>query len=119
MRRSECADNANHTISAEALDKIFKPFVQEDGSTTRKFGGTCLGLTISRRLADLMGGDISVESTQDVGSRFILTFPFIIPTVQNTTEIRSQIPSPVWDGPSLHILPVEDNPQPVIRHYIA
>jgi signal transduction histidine kinase len=98
-------------ISPEALDKIFKPFIQEDGSTTRRFGGTGLGLTISRRLAELMGGDISVESTQGVGSSFMLKLPFTIPTaIQHTAENKSQISIPTWDGPSLRILLVEDNP---------
>ena len=97
-------------ISDVALDKIFKPFVQEDGSTTRQFGGTGLGLTISRRLAELMGGDISVESTQGVGSSFILRLPFEIPTGQMVAEIPSRIAAPTWDGPSLRILFVEDNP---------
>lgn len=54
-------------ISADSIDKIFVPFVQKDGSTTRKFGGTGLGLTIFQRLAELMGGIISVESTQGAG----------------------------------------------------
>ena len=97
-------------ISAEALDKIFNPFVQEDGSTTRQFGGTGLGLTISRRLAELMGGDISVESSQGIGSRFILTIPFVIPIVQQTTDIMEYPTMPAWEGPSLRILLVEDNP---------
>ncbi|HIJ86419.1 MAG TPA: PAS domain S-box protein [Desulfuromonadales bacterium] len=97
-------------ISGEALDKIFKPFVQEDGSTTRQFGGSGLGLTISRQLAELMGGEISVKSTQGVGSSFILKIPFTIPTIQNTTETLPLMTSPVWDGPSLRILLVEDNP---------
>jgi len=97
-------------ISAEALDKIFKPFVQEDGSTTRQFGGTGLGLTISRRLTELMGGYISVESIQGFGSSFILQLPFEISTRQNCADIASHITLPVWDGPSLRILFVEDNP---------
>ena len=97
-------------ISGEALDKIFKPFIQEDGSTTRQFGGTGLGLTISRRLAELMGGNISVKSIQGVGSSFIVKLPFTIPIIQNTTEMLSQVTSPVWDGPSLRILLAEDNP---------
>lgn len=65
-------------ISSEALDKIFMPFTQEDGSTTRQYGGTGLGLTISRRLAELMGGAISVESSQGAGSCFMVTLPFAI-----------------------------------------
>ena len=97
-------------IAAEALKRIFKPFVQEDGSTTRQFGGTGLGLTISRRLAELMGGDISVESSQGVGSSFIVTLPFTIPIGQNSTAGAFQIAAPGWDGPSLRILMAEDNP---------
>ena len=98
-------------ISPEALDNIFKAFIQEDGSTTRRFGGTGLGLTISRRLAELMGGDISVESIQGIGSSFILKLPFTIPTaVQYTADNKSQTAIPAWDGPSLRVLLVEDNP---------
>ena len=65
-------------ISSEALEKIFMPFTQEDGSTTRLYGGTGLGLTISRRLAELMGGNISVESNLNTGSCFTVTLPFAI-----------------------------------------
>lgn len=97
-------------IAAGAFDKIFKPFVQEDGSTTRQFGGTGLGLTICRRLAELMGGDISVESTQGVGSCFRVKLPFIIPTATNPREFETHTTIPAWDGPPLRILLVEDNP---------
>jgi PAS domain S-box-containing protein len=96
-------------IPAGVLEKIFKPFEQEDGTTTRQFGGSGLGLTISRRLTELMGGRISVESTPGVGSCFTIILPFIIPA-HNQTAV--QIPSAgaeCWDGPALKILFVEDN----------
>lgn len=60
-------------MTAEQLAKLFQPFVQADSSTTRKFGGTGLGLTITRELARLMGGDVTVSSIPGVGSTFALT----------------------------------------------
>jgi signal transduction histidine kinase/DNA-binding LytR/AlgR family response regulator len=55
------------------MQSLFKPFTQADSSTTRRFGGTGLGLTICRQLAQKLGGDIAVESQPGVGSRFVLT----------------------------------------------
>ena len=60
-------------LTAAQIDQLFRPFVQADSSTTRKFGGTGLGLTISKRLARMLGGDLTVHSIPGVGSTFSLT----------------------------------------------
>ncbi len=60
-------------ITREQLARLFQPFTQADDSTTRRFGGTGLGLTISKRLTELLGGDLVVESVANVGSCFRIT----------------------------------------------
>lgn len=63
-------------VAADQADRIFEPFVQEEGGLTRSRDGSGLGLTISRRLARLMGGDVTLEQNPDVrGSNFVLRIP--------------------------------------------
>jgi len=62
-------------MTEEQLEQIFKPFIQADASTTRKYGGTGLGLTISQRLCQILGGEISVESQDGKGSTFTVRLP--------------------------------------------
>ena len=62
-------------MTPEQLGRLFQPFTQADASTTRKYGGTGLGLTITRRFCQMMGGDISVRSVSGAGSTFTIRLP--------------------------------------------
>lgn len=72
-------------ISAEHLDKVFDPFWQVEQKATRRAGGTGLGLTVTRRLARLLGGDMAVESSVGEGT----TFTISIPGLANTTPVST------------------------------
>jgi signal transduction histidine kinase len=57
---------------------MFQAFTQADASTTRKFGGTGLGLVISRNFCQMMGGDITVESEEGKGTKFTIVLPVVV-----------------------------------------
>ncbi|MBI4970876.1 MAG: response regulator [Candidatus Omnitrophica bacterium] len=91
-------------IPNEKLKQIFDPFTQADASTTRKYGGTGLGLTISKKLAERMGGGIEVTSQLGQGTTFCVTLPFEIQkggSIQETSSISSL--------KGLSVLLVDDN----------
>ncbi|KQW83997.1 ATP-binding protein [Brevundimonas sp. Root1279] len=96
-------------IAPEDLARLFQPFTQVDASSTRRFGGTGLGLTISQRMANIMGGGITVESTVGKGSTF--TFRVEAEVVEWTREeAAAPIVAAIEDGRALNVLVVEDHP---------
>ena len=97
-------------ISPEHMPKLFKSFVQADGSITRKYGGTGLGLTISKHLTEIMGGQLYADSTPNEGSTFYFTAEFGHPA-ENEQKTTGQIQdlSGLHKIRGLRVLIVEDN----------
>ncbi|WP_461247351.1 ATP-binding protein [Treponema sp. R6D11] len=109
-------------MTQEQISKVNEPFVQGDSSMTRKYGGTGLGLPITKNLIGLMGGSMDVESSPGIGSKFSFTLKF--DTTNETEETQEQkatlekIEKPSFEG---EILVCEDNAmnQRVICEYLA
>ncbi|SDN09537.1 PAS domain S-box-containing protein [Afipia sp. GAS231] len=97
-------------IAREKLGQVFERFTQADSSTTRRFGGSGLGLTISRRLVELMGGRIWVESEVEKGSVFAFAAPFEISASDNRPAADPVGADPELPLPALRILLAEDSP---------
>ena len=96
-------------IAAADLERLFMPFTQVDTSSTRRFGGTGLGLTIARRMANIMGGDITVTSKLAEGSCFTLEIEAEV--VEWAKPVAAaEVHAEIEGGESLRVLVVEDHP---------
>ena len=101
-------------MPAAQLERIFDEFTQADSSTTRRYGGTGLGLTISKNLVTLMGGRLEVSSKEGHGSTFSFEIPLEPSGVAETTEVgsptdRKSAPAIEKDLRPVHVLLAEDN----------
>jgi PAS domain S-box-containing protein len=110
-------------MTREQIERIFDPFTQAETGTTRKYGGTGLGLTISKNLIELMGGTLAVESTPGVGSKFSFDLTFDTVDINDYERferkaVLDEIEKPLFNG---EVLLCEDNVmnQQVISEHLA
>ncbi len=102
-------------ISSDVSERLFSSFEQGDTSTTRRFGGTGLGLAITSELAELMGGDICVQSKLGDGAEFLLRVPLVEQSKENVVLMADHTSRDlplknIMSGESITILIVDDNP---------
>ena len=94
-------------MTEEFQKRVFEPFAQEHTGSRAKFAGTGLGMAISRKLVEKMGGTITFESEKGVGSTFVIRVPFKIDPDEDEHKVQKDIPEKSIKG--LHILLAEDN----------
>ena len=123
--RVEVADSGIG-ISAEAQQKLFQPFVQADADTTRRFGGTGLGLVISRRLAELLGGTLEISSVAGEGTTMTLTLKLKRTEMPLKAPVNATAPATCRQGPTTSasgkLLIADDNAinrQVLVRQLVA
>ena len=121
-------------LSPDQIVRLFQPFTQADASTTRKFGGTGLGLSLTRRFCQMMSGDVTVHSVDGEGSVFTIKLPAIVPdpslnpAVIEERRRAAPVPDPggTYDhgplpAPGTCVLVVDDDPvqRELMQRYLA
>jgi len=103
-----CVTDEGCGVPEDARERLFEPFEQADSSTTRKYGGSGLGLPISRRIARLMDGDVALDAAYAGGARFVVRLPFD-PAPAPTPEARPALAA-ARPGRTVRVLLAEDFP---------
>ena len=105
-------------IPADKLDHVFEEFSQADSSTTRDYGGTGLGLPISRRFCQMLGGDLTVSSRAGKGSTFTICIPALLPGSEATTPVKAmpaktdaELDAIRRSGAGRTVLVIDDDPE--------
>jgi len=110
-------------MTSEQLGRLFKPFSQADASTTRKYGGTGLGLVLSKRFAEILGGNITVTSQEGVGSQFVVRLPLSqsAGTIEVAEAPRVAERHARTDQRGSYVLVIDDDPitQGIIRRQLT
>jgi hypothetical protein len=93
------------------IGRLFESFSQAEASTARRYGGTGLGLALTRRFSEMLGGDVSVESAPGIGSTFRLRLPAVVDPARRggSGEIALPAPAPQGDGTAGSVLIIDDD----------
>ncbi len=107
-------------MSPEQIGRLFQPFSQAGASTTRRYGGTGLGLTITRRFCQMMGGDVVVESEPGRGTTFTVRLPDRVTEVREGPATPVEAPADAPAAPGGLVLVIDDDPnvRDLVRHIV-
>ena len=97
-------------MAPDQMEKLFQPFVQGDASTSRKFGGTGLGMTITHRFCEMMGGEITAKSEPGRGTTFTIRLPARVKVQPPAAAPLTESPEPMAPDGSSTVLVIEDDP---------
>ncbi len=104
-------------MTPDQVEKVFKPFTQADEKTTRKFGGTGLGLTITKMFAEMMGGNIEIQSKEGNGTTFVVTIPLnVVDLSKEKINLNDKVSEDA--GYTILVIDDDDNAQDMMKKFL-